>query len=412
MPAKLLDALNDLSVRQAKPGPKPRKLMDGRGLYLIVTPQGAKHWRLKYSFAGKERLLALGEYPAVGLAEARRRRDTARDEVSRGIDPVQSKRERRAEAQRNALQTFAVVADEWIATRSKSRKWTEAHADQTRQSLREYVLPKLGRLPIASITAPDVVEVLRPLETAGKLETLRRVRQRVGGVLGYAVATGRRADNPVRELRDAFVAPQREHFASIKVTELPRFLVDLAEYGGHASTKAIIRMILWTACRTGEVRGARVSEFDLDAGTWTIPAERMKKRRPHVVPLPSQAIELLRGLPAFAEDVSADALAFPSPGTVDQQASENVVLQALDKMGYKGRLTGHGLRALVATALEESDYPADLVKAQLSHSKSNLTDAAYLRGVRMEQRKPMMQWWADRLAGLPSSSKVRTLRAA
>jgi integrase len=412
MPAKLLDALNDLSVRQAKPGPKPRKLADGRGLFLLVTPQGAKHWRLKYSFAGKERLLALGEYPSVGLAEARRRRDTARDEVSRGIDPVQSKRERKAEAQRNALQTFAVVADEWIATRSKSRKWTEAHADQTRQSLREYVLPKLGRLPVAAITAPDVVGVLRPLETAGKLETLRRVRQRVGGVLGYAVATGRRVDNPVRELRDAFVAPQREHFAAIKVAELPKFLADLAGYRGHASTKAIIWMILWTACRTGEVRGARVGEFDLDAGIWTIPAPRMKKRRPHVVPLPSQAVEMLLGLPAFAEGESADGLAFPSPGTVAQQASENVVLQALDKMGYRGRLTGHGLRSLVATALEESDYPADLVKAQLSHSKSNLTDAAYLRGIRLEQRKPMLQWWADRLADFPETSSARTLRAA
>jgi integrase len=412
MPAKMLDALTDLAVRQAKAGAKDRKLADGRGLYLLVKANGAKHWRMKYRLGGRERLLAIGEYPAIGLADARAARDIARRQVAEGIDPVQAKAERKVANIRAAMQTFSAVADEWIGVRSAAKGWTDQHAEQTRQSLRDFVLPQLGRRPIAAITAADVREVLDRLARDGKMETLRRVRQRIGGVFAFAVATNRRGDNPVRELRDLHAAPKREHFASIKIDELPAFLAALDAYGGHVSTKAIIRMILWTACRTGEIRGARVGEFDLEAGRWTIPTERMKKRRAHVVPLPKQAVALLRNLPAFQDGAEADALAFPSPGTVAQQASENVVLQALDKMGYRGRLTGHGLRALVATALEESDFPADVIKAQLSHAKSNLTDAAYLRGIRIEQRTVMMQWWADRLDGSVTSGNVRPLRVA
>lgn len=412
MPSKMIDALSDLAVRQAKPGAKDRKLADGRGLYLLVKLNGAKHWRLKYRLGGRERLLAIGEYPAIGLADARVARDLARRQIAEGIDPVQAKAERRIANVRAAMETFAVVAEEWIGVRAKAKGWTEQHGEQTRQSLRDFVLPHLGRRPIAAITAADVREVLDRIAKDGKMETLRRVRQRIGGVFAFAVATNRRADNPVRELRELHAAPKREHFASIRIDELPAFLAALDAYGGHASTKAIIRMILWTACRTGEIRGARVGEFDLEAGRWTIPTERMKKRRAHVVPLPKQAVSLLRKLPAFQDGAEADSLVFPSPGTVAQQASENVVLQALDKMGYRGRLTGHGLRALVATALEESDFPADVIKAQLSHAKSNLTDAAYLRGIRIEQRTVMMQWWADRLDGSATGGNVRPLRVA
>lgn len=415
MPAKMIDKLTDLAVRQAKAEAKDRKIADGRGLYLLVKSNGAKHWRMKYRFGGRERLLAIGEYPAVGLADARAARDVARRQVGDGIDPVQAKAERKVANIRAAMQTFGVVAEEWIAVRATAKGWSDGHAEQTRQALRDFVLPHLGRRPIAAITAADVREVLDRLARDGKMETLRRVRQRIGGVFAFAVATNRRTDNPVRELRELHAAPQREHFASIKVSELAAFLAALDAYGGHDSTKAIIRMILWTACRTGEIRGARAEEFNLDTGRWTIPAARMKKRRPHVVPLPSQAVALLRTLPAFGEDAEPDALAFPSPGTVDQMASENVVLQALAKMGYKGRLTGHGMRALVATALEEADYPIELVKAQLSHAKSNLTDAAYLRGIRLEQRAVMMQWWADRLSqggAAASKTNVRPLRAA
>lgn len=412
MPSKMIDALSDLAVRQAKPGAKDRKLADGRGLYLLIKSNGAKHWRLKYRLGGRERLLAIGEYPAIGLADARVARDLARRLIADGIDPVQAKAERRIANIRAAMETFAVVADEWIGVRAKAKGWTEQHGEQTRQSLRDFVLPHLGRRPIAAITAADVREVLDRIVKDGKMETLRRVRQRIGGVFAFAVATNRRTDNPVRELRELHAVPKREHFARIKPDELPAFLAALDAYGGHTSTKAIIRMILWTACRTGEVRGARAGEFDLDAGRWTIPAERMKKRRPHVVPLPPQAVALLRTLPAFAEGAARDALAFPSPGTVDQRASENVVLQALAKMGYRGRLTGHGLRALVATALEGADFSAELVKAQLSHAKSNLTDAAYLRGIRLEQRAVMMQRWADRLESKAASINVQPLRAA
>lgn len=405
MPKKLIDALSDVEVRGAKPDEREYKLFDGRGLFLLVKVNGARHWRLKYRLAGRERSLALGEYPDVGLKKARERAGEARLLVRQGIDPVQAGREARIRRQNEAMQTFAVVADEWLS--KKAKKWTGGHEEQTRQSLRDYVLPKIGKRPVASLTTQEIVGLLEPLERAGKLETLRRVRQRVGAVFSYAVQTGRRADNPIRDIKGAFDAPEREHFASILQAELPAFLRRLDLYQGHPSTLGIIRMILWTACRTGEVRGATPSEFDLDAGTWTIPAERMKKRRPHVVPLPRQAIEMLEALGTMSDE---NDYVFPSPSSIDQQASENIVLQALAKMGYRRKLTGHGLRAAVATGLEEMGYPVEIVKAQLSHSKDNLTDAAYLRGVHLDRRADMMRTWADTLDAMRTTNKIVPMR--
>lgn len=406
VPKKIIEALSDAKLRGAKPQPADYKLNDGRGLILVVKTTGARLWRLRYTFAGKERMLALGEYPDVGLKVARERAAAARDLVRQGIDPVQHKREEVAQRVNAAAQTFETVAGEWITKRQK--KWTEGHIEQNRQSLRDYVFPKIGKRPIGALNAQDVVAVLDPLERAGKLETLRRVRQRIGAVFAFAVQTGRRTDNPVRELSGAFEAPERTHFASIKPADLQAFLTRLDAYQGHPSTKGIIRMILWTASRTGEIRGATWDEFDLDAGTWTVPAERMKKRRPHVVPLPPQAVAMLREL----REVNTETLAFASPNGPGQMASENVVLQALEKMGYKGRLTGHGLRATVATGLEEMGFPVEIVKAQLSHAKDNLTDAAYLRGVHLERRTAMMRQWAEWLEGKPTAKVLKMTRGA
>ncbi len=406
MPKKIIDALSDVRLRGAKPAGADYKLNDGRGLILVVKATGSRLWRLRYTYGGKERMLALGEYPDVGLKVARERAAAARDLVRQGTDPVQQGREDRAQRVNAAAQTFETVAGEWIAKRQK--KWTEGHIEQNRQSLRDYVFPKIGKRPIGALTAQDVVAVLDPLERAGKLETLRRVRQRIGAVFAFSVQTGRRTDNPVRELSGAFEAPERTHFASIKPADLQAFLTRLDAYQGHPSTKGIIRMILWTASRTGEIRGATWDEFDLDAGIWTVPAERMKKRRPHVVPLPAQAVAMLRELRA----VNTETLAFASPNGPGQMASENVVLQALDKMGYKGRLTGHGLRATVATGLEEMGFPIEVVKAQLSHAKDNLTDAAYLRGVHLERRTVMMHQWADWLEGKPAGKVLKMKRGA
>jgi integrase len=409
MPKKLIEALSDAAVRNAKPtvlngSKRDRKLHDGRGLYLLVKANGAKHWRLKYHLAGRERLLALGEYPDVSLSRARQKAGEARDLVRMGIDPVQDGREQKVLRVNAALQTFAVVAEEWIA--KKAKKWTEGHLEQNRQSLRDYVLPKIGTRPIANLTAQDVMRVLEPLEAAGKLETLRRVRQRIGSVLSYAVQTGRRTDNPIRDTQGAFEAPTREHFASIGPKGLPAFLKTLEGYQGHPNTLGIIRMILWTGSRTGEIRGATPDEFDLDAGLWRIPAARMKKRRMHVVPLPRQAVALLRELLLLNAE---SCYMFPSPAH-QSMASENIVLQAIKKMGYGGQLTGHGLRAAVSTGLEEMGYPIEIIKTQLSHAKSNLTDAAYLRGIHIERRSEMMQVWADHLDAMASGIKVVPLK--
>jgi integrase len=391
VPRKLFEALSDVRVRAARPRDKAYKLSDGRGLYLLVTPNGSRLWRLKYRLGGRERLLSLGPYPDISLKQARAKAIEARGLVLERVDPVHERRERDAKQLLQAGQTFASVAQEWIA--KKLPKWTEDHAEQTRQSLRDYVLPVIGNRPIANLTAQDVRRVLDPMERAGKAETLRRVRQRINAVFGYAVLMGMRTDNPIREMGSAYSAPVREHFASITAQELPAFLASLHRYQGHTSTKSLIRMILMTACRTGEVRGAVWDEFDLEAARWTIPAHRMKKRRAHVVPLPRQAVEMLKTL---AQDRQG-SFVFPSPGRPDTMASENIVLQALGKMGYGGRLSGHGLRAAVATALEEMNYPTEVIKAQLSHARESLTDAAYLRGLHLETRATMMQTWADRL---------------
>ncbi len=411
MPKKLIDALTDVAVRGAKPAmrdgaPIDRKLHDGRGLYLLIRASGAKHWRLKYYIGGKERLLAIGEYPDVPLARARLKAAEARGLVHEGIDPVQHGREQKAERVNAAQQTFAVIAEEWLG--KKAKKWTEGHLEQNLQSLRDYVLPKIGTRAVASLTAQDIMRVLEPLETAGKLETLRRVRQRIGSVLTYAVQTGRRTDNPIRDTQGAFQAPTREHFASIGPKGLPAFLKALDAYPGHPNTIGIIRMILWTGCRTGEIRGATPQEFDLDAGVWRIPAERMKKRRVHVVPLPKQAIPVLRDLLKLN---AGSSYVCPSPMGLSM-ASENIVLQALKKMGYGGKLTGHGLRAAVSTGLEEMGYPIEIIKTQLSHAKDNLTDAAYLRGVHLEKRADMMQVWADKLDVMFKGAKVLPLQGA
>ncbi|MFY9477040.1 MAG: tyrosine-type recombinase/integrase [Pseudomonadota bacterium] len=411
MPKKLIDALSDVGVRGAKSAlrdgePVDRKLHDGRGLYLLVRANGARHWRLKFYLAGRERLLALGEYPDVTLARARQKAGEARNLIREGVDPIQNGREQKALRVNAAQQTFAVIAEEWLG--KKAKKWTEGHLEQNLQSLRDYVLPKIGTRAVASLTAQDIMRVLEPLEAAGKLETLRRVRQRIGSVLTYAVQTGRRTDNPIRDTQGAFQAPTREHFASIGPKGLPAFLDALEAYAGHPNTLGIIRMILWTGSRTGEVRGATPDEFDLDAGVWRIPAERMKKRRVHVVPLPRQAVLLLRELLTLNAD---SRYMFPSP-MHQSMASENIVLQAIKRMGYGGQLTGHGLRAAVSTGLEEMGYPVEIIKTQLSHAKDNLTDAAYLRGVHLERRAEMMQAWADKLDVMLVGAKVLPLKAA
>lgn len=393
MPKKITDALSDAMLRGAKSGQREYRLNDGRGLVLAVKPSGARLWRLRYRYAGRERMLALGEYPDVGLKAARERAGVARDQVRNGIDPVQHRREERARLENAALTTFETIAEEWLAKREK--RWTTKHIEQNRQSLRDYVYPVIGKRAISTLDAQDVMRVLNPLETAGKMETLRRVRQRVTAIFAYAVQTGRRTNNPAREIVGAYDAPDREHFASLGYQDLPEFLAGLEAYQGHPSTKAIVRMILWTACRTGEIRGATWDEIDLDAGIWTIPAARMKRRRAHVVPLPSQAVAMLREL----RSVNTGDLAFASPMSPGQMASENVVLQAIRRMGYAGRTTGHGLRATVATGLEEKGYPGEIIRAQLSHGKKDLTEAAYLRGIHLERRTAMMAAWSDWLDG-------------
>jgi len=286
--------LSDARVRNAKPKPKPYKMADGEGLFLLITPSGSKYWRLKYFYAGKEKLLALGVYPETTLAEARERRAQARKVLAAGNDPGEAKKEAKRAATLKSANAFEVIAREWYEMRK--HEWASSSAETMLARLEQHILPKLGARPIADITAPEVLAMLRVVEGRGALETARRVMQTSGQIFMYAIATGRAERNPVPDLRGALKTPVTKHYSFLRANELPLYLKNLETYDGGLQTKLALRFLLLTFVRTTELRGARWTEIDWDKSEWRIPAERMKMKELHVVPLSKQAITVLREL--------------------------------------------------------------------------------------------------------------------
>ena len=300
--------LTDTAVRKAKLKAKPYKMADGGGLFLLVKPNGAKYWRLAYRFANKQKTLALGVYPDVSLSLARERREEARKLLANGGDPGAVKQGQKRQAKQSAANSFEAIAREFYAL--KSPIWTPHHATDWINTLEREVFPKIGHRPITEIEAPDVLDILRAIEARGTFEIRARVLQRVRAVFAYAIASGRSRHNPAAEISGALAPrPKVKHFAALSAKELPEFLRALAEYQERAKSSPIVfaatRLLALTFVRTGEVRGAQRSEFDLDAGLWVIPAERMKAREPHTVPLSRQAVEVIRTctrLPAICKN--------------------------------------------------------------------------------------------------------------
>lgn len=388
-------SLSDAKARNAKPKAKPYKISDGEGLFLLVTPAGGKYWRLKYFFAGKEKLLALGVYPDVTLADARERRAQARKVLATGKDPAETKKEAKRQQTVQAANSFEVVAREWLEKRN--HEWAKSTAGTRLIRLERHILPKLGSRPIAEITAPDVLTMLRSVEDNGTLDTAHRVMQMCGQIFMYAIATGRAERNPVPDLRGALKAPVAKHYSFLQENELPAYLEKLEAYDGSPETKLALRFLLLTFVRSNELRAAKWTEIDWNKAEWRIPAERMKMKELHIVPLSTQAIAILRDLQTHT---GTWQFLFPNKHNPRDCMSENTILYALYRMGYHSRATGHGFRSTASTILNEHGFRADVIERQLAHGERNAVRAAYNHAQYLSERREMMQWWADFLDGV------------
>ncbi|MEJ7669810.1 MAG: integrase arm-type DNA-binding domain-containing protein [Casimicrobiaceae bacterium] len=397
--------LTDKNVRDAKPREKPYKVADGAGMYLLVNPDGARYWRLKYRFAGREKLLALGTYPAVTIKDARRHRDVAKAALRDGRDPSAEKQAKKRAEKIAGANTFDAVAREWHA---KARNtWDSRHADRVWISIENNLLPDLGTRPIAEIDAPEMLAVLRKIESRGAHETRMRAQQRAGAVFRYAVATGRAERDPSADLRGAFTAPRVTHYAAVSRKDLPELLKKIDGYDGEPTTRLALKLLILTFVRTGELRGAEWSEIDTEAAEWRIPAERMKMREPHVVPLSKQSLAVIEELRALS---GSGRYVFPHRTRDGRTMSENTVLYALYRLGYESRMTGHGVRAVASTILNETGFAPDVVERQLAHVERNRTRASYNRWSYLPERRAMMQQWGDMLAALGQGAQVIPLQ--
>lgn len=393
--------LTEVECQRSKYRPEGgNKLFDGGGLFLELRPNGSKLWRLKYRFDGKEKLLALGAYPEVSRAAAREARSAARAQLAQGIDPGLARKAEKRSRVAKAGNTFEAVAREWLERNSSG--WAPTHASKVIGRLENDVFPWLGHRPIGDLEAPELLESLRRIETRGAHETARRVRQYFGQVFRYAIATGRAKHNIAADLRDALTPPIKRHFATL--TDPPRIgelLRAIAGYRGSYVTRAALHLAPLVFVRPGELRQAEWSEVDLDAAEWRIPSARLKlklaakqDRQPHIVPLASQSVAVLRELQMLT---GHGRFLFPSVRSAQRAMSENTVNAALRRLGFeKTEIVGHGFRHMASTLLNEAGWSADAIERQLAH-KAQGVRAVYNRAEYLPERRRMMQAWADYL---------------
>jgi integrase len=398
-------ALTDTAIKKTRPADKPFKLYDGRGLYLLVQPNGAKYWRLKYRFSEKEKVLALGVYPEVTLAEAREQCLQARKLIGKGVDPVAAKQAAKRQHQAQCGHSFENIAREWHA---KQGRWTADHAHRVLSSLEKEIFPWIGAKPIGEITAPVIVDVVGRVEKRNALDVASRVLQRISSVYRYAIQTGRTTYNPAAELAGSLKTRKVAHRAALSRAELPEFLSKLQVYDGQPLTRLALNLVVLTFVRSRELRGARWEEFDFERAEWRIPAERMKITAEHIVPLSRQAIAILDELQPLTGSYE---LVFPNQNNLTKCMSENTLLYAMYRMGYHSKATVHGFRATASTILNEMGFKADVIERQLAHAERNKVRAAYHRSEYLDERRKVMQVWADYLDELVSGANVVPLRA-
>ena len=401
------DKLTDTAVKNAKAKPKAYKLADGGGMYLLVTPKGQKWWRFDYRLHGKRYTLSLGVYPDISLSDARTRRNDARTLVAKGISPSEARKEEKAI--RESASTFREVADEW--QKKMALNWTAKHAERVKARLNAYVYPWLGSEAIGDITAPALLAVLHRVENKGTRETAHKLRQYCGQVFRYAIASGKATRDVSQDLRGALAPVRSRHFGSI--TE-PKAVGDLMRaidaYSGHLVTRCALLFSALTFARPGEIRKAEWAEIDMSAKEWRIPSEKMKQRRPHVVPLSKQALAVLEELRPLTDN---GRFLFPGARTRARPMSDAAITNALRTMGYTGeQMTAHGFRSMASTRLHEMGWHSDVIERQLAHVDGNAVRAAYNYAEHLPQRRKMMQAWADYLDTQQNGANVVQLRAA
>jgi integrase len=386
-------ALTDSICKNIKPTDKVQKLTDGKGLYLQIPPSGAKYWRLKYRFGGKEKLLALGVYPETTLLKAREKREEARKLLLENIDPSETKKEIKRVQTLNNENTFEAIAREWHATNLS--KWIPAHGGTILTRLERDIFPKIGHKPIVDILAPDILNAIRFIEKRGAIEIAHRMLQYCTSIFGYAIATGRCERNPAQDIKGALMPVKRGHYRSLDPKLMAEFIdkLDKNEARLFPHTRLAVKLMMLTFVRTGELIGAKWGEIDFKEQQWLIPPERMKMRKAHIVPLCTQSIAILEELKAIA---FASDFIFPSQIRSNKHMSNNTILKAIERLGFKEETTGHGFRALAMTTIKEKlNYRHEVIDRQLAHSHKNKIDAAYDRAQFLDERKKMMQEWGD-----------------
>ena len=398
--------LTDTAIKNAKPKDKQWKLSDRKGLFVLVHPNGAKYWRMKYRFAGKEKTLSFGIYPDVSLKKARESRDEARKLISNGVDPGSIKKQTKQTTKEPTKNNFDSIVREWLAKRSQS--WSELHVIKITRLFERDLFPWLGGRPIADITAPELLAVVRRIEDRGAVHTAHRALSNCGSVFRYAISTQRASRDPSNDLRGALSPMKSESFATITdPQEVGQLLRAIESYRGTFITRTALKLSPMLFVRPGELRKAEWSEFDLEKCEWRIPEIKMKRRRVHIVPLPSQAIEILKELYPLS---GSGRHLFPSSKYKDRPISESAVLGAIRRLGYeRGQMTAHGFRHMASTILNEQGWSSDAIERQLAHVEGNKVRAAYNHAQYLDERRKMMQHWADYLDSLKEGASVVSL---
>jgi integrase len=395
--------LSAVEVKQAKPKANTYKKADGHGLNLEVRPNGSKYWRLSYRYQHKQKTLALGVYPIVTLSDARDATLNAKRLIHKGIDPVINNRQSKATI---AGSTFKPIAEEWH--KKESGRWSKGHAEGVWQTIKADALPHLGDIPIRDIRTADVLYIIRKIEERGALDVAGRIKQRVSSIFRYAIQTGYAEFNPVDALKDVIQSRKVQHRKSIKLDQLPAYLNALDNYQGYLLTQYALKLITMTFVRPGELRSAEWKDVDLDKAIWRIPAEKMKMDEEHIVPLSTQAIDLLKLVKELSSNYD---LVFPGSHDHRKPMSENTLTYAIRKR-LKFDATAHGFRTTASTILNESGFRVDVIERQLAHGERNKVRAAYNRSQYLAERTEMMQWYSDHIDGLKAGADVVPIHSA
>ncbi|HOY22921.1 MAG TPA: integrase domain-containing protein [Cellvibrio sp.] len=403
--AKATTPLNDKQIKAAQPSDKDYVLSDGNGLQMRIRSNGSKQWNFNYihPITGKRLNMGLGTYPEISLATARKMTVESRALVAQGTDPKAQRDSERLFKKSQTEETLMKIAEEWFERKKDSI--TPAYADDIWSSFERHIFPKIANVPIHQITAPQVIALLRPLEARGNLETVKRLTQRLNEVMTHAVNSGVIHSNPLAGIKATFKRPKKENMAALKPEELPELVVTIANASIKRVTRCLIEWQLHTMTRPSEAAGTQWSEIDFDKKTWTIPAERMKKRRPHRIPLTPQALAVLEVMEPISRHRE---FVFPSDRNPKSHCNSQTANMALKRMGFAGRLVSHGLRSIASTILNEQGFDSEIIEAALAHADENQVRSAYNRADYFERRKPMMEWWSNHIEENAKGSLLST----